>query len=487
LLLFPLVPLSRSTLFPWPTDKPSMPSGRPSPPQAIPDERSSSKVSLPCVAFPKFVLSSSLIPPPLKPLVRFPPRSRPAQLTQHSRSCFLSAQLSLLSEQVHHLIRLDPFDILPREISLKVLSHLDAFSLGKAAQVSSNWKSLADDDLLWRGMCVQHIERKCTKCGWGLPLLERRRLRMEIDGHYEDSAPSSPTLAASSHHHHHHEHPNAPHIKPSRVSQPIASTSTSSSHLPPSISTTPSSSAPSSPRRLAKRPSPPSDDENDSSTSSSSNKRTRSHSARPTPLSASHSLDYDAASSSSSSSSIQPPPPSSCALPPTNAEASCSSSKIIPFASTSRRPAASCRTLTRPWKEVYTERLIIERNWRRGRYAVRTFKGHTDGVMCLQVLEGEEFGSAVGSAACGNRKGKGREKASPGQGIMITGSYDRTARVWDLESGKEVMVSASSFCLTTTSFLEHLVLDLKADLNPILLLPLAGHARSSKRDSSAPV
>ena len=40
--------------------------------------------------------------------------------------------------------------------------------------------------------------------------------------------------------------------------------------------------------------------------------------------------------------------------------------------------------LTRPWKDVYCERLTIERNWRRGRCTVRTLKGHTDGVMCLQ-------------------------------------------------------------------------------------------------------
>jgi F-box/WD-40 domain protein MET30 len=28
-------------------------------------------------------------------------------------------------------------------------------------------------------MCEQHIDRKCTKCGWGLPLLEKKRLRTE--------------------------------------------------------------------------------------------------------------------------------------------------------------------------------------------------------------------------------------------------------------------------------------------------------------------
>jgi len=36
---------------------------------------------------------------------------------------------------------------------------------------------MADDDIVWMKICQQHIDRKCTKCGWGLPLLERRRLR----------------------------------------------------------------------------------------------------------------------------------------------------------------------------------------------------------------------------------------------------------------------------------------------------------------------
>lgn len=70
----------------------------------------------------------------------------------------------MLSAQTHELIRLDPFALFPREVSLKVLSFLDPLSLGKAVQVSKDWKTLADDDILWRGMCAQHIERKCTKC-----------------------------------------------------------------------------------------------------------------------------------------------------------------------------------------------------------------------------------------------------------------------------------------------------------------------------------
>jgi hypothetical protein len=48
--------------------------------------------------------------------------------------CF--SQLSFLAEQLGQLIRIDPFGVLPSEVSLKVLAHLDATSLCRAAQVS---------------------------------------------------------------------------------------------------------------------------------------------------------------------------------------------------------------------------------------------------------------------------------------------------------------------------------------------------------------
>jgi hypothetical protein len=34
--------------------------------------------------------------------------------------------------------------------------------------------------------------------------------------------------------------------------------------------------------------------------------------------------------------------------------------------------------VARPWKDVYSERSTVERYWRRGRYSVRTLRGHTD-------------------------------------------------------------------------------------------------------------
>lgn len=92
-----------------------------------------------------------------------------------SQCCF--PQLSYLAGVINDLIRIDFLVTLPNEISFQILSYLDTASLCKAAQVSRAWKELADDDFVWHRMCEQHIDRKCKKCGWGLPLLERKRLK----------------------------------------------------------------------------------------------------------------------------------------------------------------------------------------------------------------------------------------------------------------------------------------------------------------------
>lgn len=92
-----------------------------------------------------------------------------------AQCCF--PQLSFLSANVRELIRIDFVAALPAEVSFRILSFLDTTSLCKAAQVSRKWRQLADDDVVWHHMCEQHIDRKCVKCGWGLPLLDRKRLR----------------------------------------------------------------------------------------------------------------------------------------------------------------------------------------------------------------------------------------------------------------------------------------------------------------------
>ncbi|KAI0373368.1 WD40 repeat-like protein [Pilatotrama ljubarskyi] len=254
--------------------------------------------------------------------------------------CF--SQLSLLTEQLAHLIRIDPFAILPREVSLKILGYLDATSLCRAAQVSRQWKSLADDDILWRGICEQHIGQKCLKCGWGLPILEKRRA----------------------------------------VPLPPASTTSVSAAASPS----PSPSLPSSSSSHLKRP----------------------HDSEPGPSGAAQLAKRQRLDDWTRADSPPTGLPSHT-LPPTTYP---SNPLIVP---PSELPPTDFKT--RPWKDVYCERLTIERNWRRGRCTVRTLKGHTDGVMCLQFSE---------------------TLAHPSFPVLITGSYDRTARVWNLETGAEV-------------------------------------------------
>lgn len=92
-----------------------------------------------------------------------------------AQCCF--PQLSLISASVQDLLKIDFVAALPAELSYKILCYLDTTSLCKAAQVSRRWRELADNDVVWQRMCEQHIDRKCTRCGWGLPSMEQKRLR----------------------------------------------------------------------------------------------------------------------------------------------------------------------------------------------------------------------------------------------------------------------------------------------------------------------
>jgi F-box/WD-40 domain protein MET30 len=218
-----------------------------------------------------------------------------------AQCCF--PQLSFLSSKVRDLIKIDFMSALPTEIGFKILRYLDTTSLCKAAQVSRRWRQLADDDVVWHRMCEQHIARKCKKCGWGLPLLERKR------------------LMASKHH--------------------IQMRALSSSNLDP-MGITPAVELPSpfeEPARVAASESPEVQDENIS---------------KPT--------------------------------------------------------AMSQEVQRRPWKDVYKDRFKVGSNWKHGRYSTKMFRGHSNGVMCLQFDEH----------------------------IVATGSYDATIKIWDIESGKEI-------------------------------------------------
>lgn len=276
--------------------------------------------------------------------------------------CF--SQLSLLSSELALAIRIDPFSLFPREVSLKVLGHLDAMSLGRAAQVSRSWKQLADDDLLWRNMCEQHIERKCEKCGWGLPLLSERRRRVPGPA-VQLGTPESRDLSSDG-------------------------SGSASSTTPGSLKRTITAAA----------------------NAAALEKQSRSRASSPTPStsrahSRSVSAQRDLQMERISEQRDRDAPPLKKQRSGLNGESTAcgSSSGGVPK--------------TRPWKSVYCERLAIERNWRRGRYTSRTLTGHTDGIMCLQFNE---------------------NLAHPAFPVVITGSYDRTARIWNLETGEMLRV-----------------------------------------------
>ncbi|KAI8336638.1 hypothetical protein BC941DRAFT_461508 [Chlamydoabsidia padenii] len=238
-------------------------------------------------------------------------------------------QLSFLHDEIKPLLRIDFVSILPHEVSLQIFSYMDAKSLCYAAQVSRSWRSLADDDALWHRMCEQHIDKKCTKCGWGLPLLDKKRQTVR-----------KRSLTTSS--------------------QSSSSTTTINNTNPPPVDS------------LRTPCGPTTYQDKDTESTNDNNKR----------------LKVDSSSSSfdsfSNDTSLRPP------LAPS--------------------PGQGVILRRRPWKEVYSERLKVERNWRNNKYTVRTLAGHTDGVMCVQFCDSSN--------------------------IVITGGYDKTIRIFNMETGE---------------------------------------------------
>lgn len=236
-------------------------------------------------------------------------------------------QLSFLHNQTRPLLRIDFVSILPKEISLSIFSYLDATTLCHAAQVSHIWKKLADDDSLWHKMCEQHIDKKCSKCGWGLPLLDKTRSAAVVR------------------------------------KRPLSAAFTTPSPLQVACGPSAAASAAAADVLIT-----------------NTNKKFRSSSST---IESIHSSNYPAST--------------------------------IPY------------TVRRPWKDVYSERLVVERNWRNNKYNLITLVGHSDGVMCVQFCEILK--------------------------IVITGSFDKSVRVWDLESGQQkLQLSGHSRCVRALQF-----------------------------------
>ncbi|KAJ5683622.1 E3 ubiquitin ligase complex SCF subunit sconB [Penicillium macrosclerotiorum] len=231
-----------------------------------------------------------------------------------AQCCF--PQLSFISASVRELIRIDFLTALPPELSFKILRYLDTASLCRAAQVSHRWRALADDDVVWHRMCEQHIRRKCNKCGWGLPLLDRKRLReskREIELRATNWGNQSSNSAGDG----------APNGTCSIVELPTTGK-----------------------RKV----------DSDEQSCAMIKRHCKSPAYKPEPDD-----DY-------------------------------------------------FKTRYRPWKDVYRDRFVVGMNWKHRRCSVKVFRGHTDSVMCLQFEDN----------------------------ILMTGSYDATIRIWDMETGEEL-------------------------------------------------
>ena len=248
-----------------------------------------------------------------------------------TQCCF--PQLSYLSANVRELIRIDFLSALPAELSYKVLCFLDTTSLCKAAQVSQKWRSLADDDVIWHRMCEQHIDRKCTKCGWGLPLLERKRLRA------------------------------------SKRQIQLRATGRGLNEWSPNITPYPESTTESLAQDL----------QGEQNISAS----TLTMRVGMCPIK----------SDTGSALDIQP-----------------DTSRALLSAVKPDKDESYFKPRYRPWKDVYKDRFKVCTNWKYGRCSVKIFKGHTNGIICLQFDDN----------------------------VLITGSYDATIKVWDLETCKVI-------------------------------------------------
>ncbi|EEP76604.1 predicted protein [Uncinocarpus reesii 1704] len=206
------------------------------------------------------------------------------------------ASLSYISTSIKALIRIDFFAVLPTELSYRILQYLDTTTLCRVAQVSHLWRKLADDDVIWHRMCEQHINTKCLKCGWSLPLLQQQGRLVQ-----------SQTLDLSK--------GSLEYWNPIRKVDGLET----NADVPPSHG-----------------------------------------------------------------SSTSPPP------------------------AKRQRVLHHHLQQTRPWKEVYRERFMVELNWKHGRYKTTVLEGHKDSVMCLQIHNN----------------------------YLATRSYDATVKLWELDSGE---------------------------------------------------
>jgi F-box and WD-40 domain protein CDC4 len=74
-----------------------------------------------------------------------------------------SQTLSFVHNFVSPRLKKDPFEHLPTELALRVLSFVDdPKTLARASQVSKKWRELLNDDMTWKLLCEKHAYRRIS-------------------------------------------------------------------------------------------------------------------------------------------------------------------------------------------------------------------------------------------------------------------------------------------------------------------------------------
>jgi len=184
-------------------------------------------------------------------------------------------------------------------------------------------------------MCGQHIDRKCEKCGWGLPLLERRRLKVEL----KDFSPNAAVGIGNHDHEHDHDHHHG-HSHGHEVSQ-----------------------------LMTRKEALGEMDKGKASAHKTCDPIAVLHSSSSTSAAGPSTQGIKRAADHAISEAVTKKIRAGGSFSDSDDE-----KKLV--RATKPGPGALTREirLTRPWKTVYCERLLVERNWRKGRCTTKTLK-----------------------------------------------------------------------------------------------------------------
>lgn len=71
--------------------------------------------------------------------------------------------LGFVASFVGPRLKRDPFSVLPNELCLRILAHVeDARTLARSSQVSRRWRELVSDDMAWKSLCERHAYRRMS-------------------------------------------------------------------------------------------------------------------------------------------------------------------------------------------------------------------------------------------------------------------------------------------------------------------------------------